>query len=93
LHKPALLVLDEPANALDPLQATALRNLIRESAANGAAVILSTHLLPEVTAVCDRVAILHEGTLHHDGPVHANDHASLERTFFDIAMAGRTQAA
>jgi len=86
LHRPALLVLDEPANALDPVQVAALRALIREQAAAGTAVILSTHLLAEVTAVCDRVAILHDGSLRHEGPVHADDHAALERTFFQIAM-------
>jgi ABC-2 type transport system ATP-binding protein len=93
LHKPALLVLDEPANALDPVQVAGLRALIREQAAAGTAVILSTHLLPEVTAVCDRVAILHEGTLRHDGLVHSDDHAALERTFFEIAMNGAFQPA
>jgi ABC-2 type transport system ATP-binding protein len=93
LHRPALLVLDEPANALDPVQVVALRGLLRELAANGTAVILSTHQLGEVTAVCDRVAILHEGTLRHDAPLHADEHAALEKTFFDIAMAGRVQAA
>lgn len=86
LHRPALLVLDEPANALDPVQVAALRVLIREQAAAGTAVILSTHLLAEVTAVCDRVAILHDGSLRHEGPVHADDHAALERSFFEIAM-------
>ena len=93
LHRPALLVLDEPANALDPVQVAALRALIREQAAAGTAVILSTHLLAEVTAVCDRVAILHDGTLRHDGPVHSDDHAALERTFFEIAMNGQPQPA
>ena len=93
LHKPALLVLDEPANALDPVQVAALRSLIREKADAGTAVILSTHLLAEVTAVCDRVAILHEGSLRHDGPVHSDDHAALEQTFFGIAMNGQTQPA
>jgi ABC-2 type transport system ATP-binding protein len=93
LHRPALLVLDEPANALDPVQVAALRALIREQAGAGTAVILSTHLLTEVTAVCDRVAILHEGTLRHDGLVHADGHAALEKTFFDIAMNGRSQPA
>jgi ABC-2 type transport system ATP-binding protein len=86
LHRPTLLVLDEPANALDPLQVAGLRALIRAQAAAGTAVILSTHLLTEVTAVCDRVAILHEGTLRHDGPVLSGDHAALEQTFFEIAM-------
>lgn len=93
LHRPALLVLDEPANALDPVQVAALRALIREQAASGTAVILSTHLLTEVTAVCDRVAILHEGSLRHDGPVHGDDHAALERTFFEIAMNRSTAPA
>jgi ABC-2 type transport system ATP-binding protein len=45
-----------------------------------------------VTAVCDRVAILHEGTLRHDGAVHADDHAALEQTFFGIAMNGSDKA-
>jgi ABC-2 type transport system ATP-binding protein len=93
LHRPDLLVLDEPANALDPVQVAGLRTLIREQAATGTAVILSTHLLAEVTAVCDRVAILHEGALRHDGPVHADDHAALERTFFEIAMNGNHRPA
>jgi ABC-2 type transport system ATP-binding protein len=93
LHQPALLVLDEPANALDPVQVAALRAVIREQAAAGTAVILSTHLLAEVTAVCDRVAILHEGTLRHEGEVHGDDHAALERTFFEVALGGAARAA
>jgi len=88
LHEPALLVLDEPANALDPVQVAALRAVIREQAATGTAVILSTHLLAEVTAACDRVAILHEGRLRYDGPITDSDHKMLEQTFFDIALRG-----
>ncbi|HEV7122774.1 MAG TPA: ABC transporter ATP-binding protein [Rhodanobacter sp.] len=86
VHKPALLVLDEPANALDPVQVAGLRKLIRDQAAAGTAVILSTHLLGEVTAVCDRVAILHDGSLRHDAAVRADEHAALEKAFFEIAM-------
>ena len=93
LHQPALLILDEPANALDPVQVAALRQLIREEAGRGAAVILSTHLLAEVTAVCGRVAILHEGRLRHDGAVDADDVPALERRFFDIAMNAQDRAA
>jgi ABC-2 type transport system ATP-binding protein len=87
LHQPALLVLDEPGNALDPVQVAALRALIREQAAAGTAVILSTHVLAEVTAVCDRVAILHDGTLRHEGTLAAGDHDALEKQFFAIATA------
>jgi ABC-2 type transport system ATP-binding protein len=50
-------------------------------------VILSTHVLAEVTAVCDRVAILHEGTLRHDDVLAKDDHAALERRFFAVATA------
>lgn len=86
VHDPALVILDEPANALDPVQVGELRKLIRERAAAGAAVILSTHVLGEVVAVCDRVAILHEGRLRHDAPLHGdNDGKGLEATFFGIA--------
>lgn len=92
LHKPALLVLDEPANALDPVQVSSLRRIIHEEAAAGTAVILSTHLLAETIAVCDRVAILHEGRLRHDAAL-SGDHRTLEQTFFDIAMNGKAHAA
>ncbi len=88
LHRPPLLVLDEPANALDPVQVAALRRIIREEAAAGAAVILSTHVLTEVTAVCGRVAILHEGTLRYASALDDADRAALERRFFEIALQG-----
>jgi ABC-2 type transport system ATP-binding protein len=93
LHRPVLLVLDEPANALDPVQVTALRTLIREQAAAGTAVTSTSTWVDRITAVCDRVAILHEGRLRHDGPVRADDHAALERRFFEIAVQGNAPAA
>lgn len=67
VHAPELIVLDEPASGLDPLQAVQIRALVRELGAEHA-VILSTHLLPDVQACCARVAILHEGRLRYDGP-------------------------
>ena len=89
LHQPDVLVLDEPANALDPVQVLALRRVLREEAAAGRAVVLSTHVLAEVSEVCDRVAILHEGRLCHAGPVDA-DPAALAKHFF--AIAGQPEA-
>ena len=68
VHDPALIVLDEPASGLDPVQAANIRNLVRELGRDHA-VILSTHLLPDVQACCDRVAILHQGRLRRDGPI------------------------
>ncbi|MDR2011450.1 MAG: ABC transporter ATP-binding protein [Rhodanobacter sp.] len=70
LHDPELIVLDEPASGLDPVQAMKLRALIRRLGADHA-VILSTHVLPDVSACCDRVAILHGGVLRHVGAIHA----------------------
>lgn len=78
VHDPALIVLDEPASGLDPVQAANIRNLVRELGREHA-VILSTHLLPDVQACCDRVAILHQGRLHRDGPLHTPDESGAWR--------------
>lgn len=66
LHEPSLIVLDEPASGFDPVQALNLRELVRSLGADHA-VVLSTHVLPDVVACCDRVAILHEGALRYEG--------------------------
>jgi ABC-2 type transport system ATP-binding protein len=60
LHKPRLLILDEPTNGLDPTQVQHMRELIR-TLAKKATVILSTHILQEVEAICTRVIIIHDG--------------------------------
>ena len=65
VHKPALLILDEPTNGLDPSQTQHMRELIVRLAGE-ATVILSTHIMQEVDAVCDRVMILRAGELALD---------------------------
>jgi ABC-2 type transport system ATP-binding protein len=60
LHNPRLLILDEPTNGLDPTQVQHMRELIRNLAQN-ATVIISTHILQEVQAICDRVIIIRNG--------------------------------
>jgi len=60
LHKPDVVILDEPTVGLDPIQITQIRDLIRELGIDHS-VILSTHILPEVQAVCDRVQIINQG--------------------------------
>ena len=60
LHHPRLLILDEPTNGLDPTQVQHMRDLIRTLAKN-ATVIISTHILQEVQAICDRVIIIRNG--------------------------------
>jgi ABC-2 type transport system ATP-binding protein len=62
LHNPDVLILDEPTVGLDPVQITDVRNLIKELGENHT-IILSTHLLPEVSMVCNRVIIINRGRL------------------------------
>ena len=68
-HRPDLLVLDEPTAGLDPLMRQTVLDLIREAADGGAAVLLSSHDLSEVSAVCGRAGILREGRLVEVAPI------------------------
>ena len=63
LRRPALLLLDEPANGLDPAGIRALRDVLRHLAAAGSTIFLSSHLLGEVEQVCHRVAVIDRGRL------------------------------
>ncbi len=65
LHKPEVLVLDEPTNGLDPVQIQEIRGLIKRLAQHST-IILSTHILQEVEAVCNRVVILIDGEIAAD---------------------------
>lgn len=73
LHRPEVLILDEPTNGLDPSQIRSMRALIR-SLAEHSTVLLSTHILQEVEAVCDRVLVLARGKLVADGDLTALVH-------------------
>lgn len=65
LHRPKVLVLDEPTNGLDPVQILEIRELIRKLAER-TTILLSTHIMQEIEAVCDRVVILIDGNLSQD---------------------------
>lgn len=67
LHDPSILILDEPTTGLDPNQIVEIRNLIREIGRKKT-VLLSTHILSEVQATCDRVIIVNKGEIAADGP-------------------------
>lgn len=70
VHEPDVVILDEPTLGLDPIQIREIRNLIRELGGKHS-VILSTHILPEVEAVCDQVQILHHGNLVYSDTINA----------------------
>lgn len=66
LHNPQVLILDEPTSGLDPNQIAEIRQLVAE-AGKSAVVILSTHIMQEVEAVCDRVILINKGKIIADG--------------------------
>ncbi len=70
VHDPDLIILDEPTDGLDPVQTREVRSLIAELAEH-AAVILASHVLPEVQAVCSRVLILLDGQVRHQADLRA----------------------
>jgi len=63
MHRPDLLVLDEPTSGLDPLVQQEFYDLVAETTRDGRTVFLSSHVLPEVQRIADRVAVIREGTL------------------------------
>jgi ABC-2 type transport system ATP-binding protein len=70
LNDPDLLILDEPANGLDPAGIVEMRDLLRALAAQGKTVFISSHVLTEVQQICTRVAIINQGKLVRVAPVH-----------------------
>ena len=67
VHGPKILLLDEPTNGLDVTSARAVRKLVRRLGDEGGTVIYSTHNLAEAQLVCDRIVIIHNGTIRADG--------------------------
>jgi ABC-2 type transport system ATP-binding protein len=91
VHEPAVLVLDEPTAGLDPVQIVEIRRLIGELAdEEGRTVILSTHILPEVEAICRRVILISNGRIRVDGSLEeVKGTGSLEDAFLrEAAPAG-----
>ena len=70
MHKPDLLVLDEPTSGLDPLVQQAVLDTVREASDEGRTTFFSSHILPEVQAVCDRIAIIRRGEIIATENVH-----------------------
>jgi len=70
LNDPDVLILDEPANGLDPAGIVEMRDLLRELSAQGKTVFISSHVLSEVQQICTRVAIINHGKLIRVAPVH-----------------------
>ncbi|MCQ4034400.1 ABC transporter ATP-binding protein [Kaistella montana] len=82
LHSPDLLILDEPTNGLDPNQIIEIRNVIKEIGRQKT-VILSTHIMQEVEALCSRVILIHQGNIIQDSQIDEfkGKYGSLEEAF------------
>ncbi len=70
MHDPEVLLLDEPASGLDPRARVQMRKLLRRLADAGKTLLVSSHILPELAAVCDSIGIIDHGHLKASGPIH-----------------------
>ena len=94
LHRPKILILDEPLNGLDPKSAKIVKDLLRELSIQNVTTIMSTHILEIAQAMCDRIAIMYEGRLLALGNMEELRHkallpgSNLEDVFLKLTGAG-----
>ena len=70
VHDPAVLLLDEPASGLDPRARVEMREILKELQRMGKTIVISSHILPELTELCTMVGIIDQGRMRATGPVH-----------------------
>jgi len=93
IHNPQLLILDEPAANLDPRARIEFRTLIRELAADGKTIVLSSHILTELTEMCDTVAVIEKGRLLATGTVQEILEGLRPRRLLSLRVAHDAEAA
>jgi sodium transport system ATP-binding protein len=97
LHDPKVVIFDEPTTGLDVLTAKTVLDLLRVMRDEGRSVVVSTHVMPMVEAICDRVGIIFDGVLHGDAPPREIlarwGVATLDEVFFKLAAAGTERPA
>ena len=86
LHSPKLIILDEPTNGLDPLMQKTFFDLIQEENKKGATVLFSSHILDEVQRICDRVAIIKEGSIINTQKIAELREQSYKKVAFHAAQ-------
>ena len=92
IHDPQLLILDEPAANLDPRARIEFRTLIRELAADGKTVLLSSHILTELSEICDVVAVIERGKILATGTVQDILESVRARRILSVRLAGGHEA-
>ncbi len=88
VHDPEIVFLDEPMSGLDPVGRKEIRDLILQLHSSGKTVFMNTHILSDVEVICDRVAIIAEGRIVHEGPVH--ELPGSDGQLVDINVTGLT---
>ena len=86
LGEPEILILDEPMSGLDPVGRRQVRDIILRQASSGVTVFFSSHIIPDVEALCDRVAIIVDGTVRAIGAV--RDLVSREAERYEATFTG-----
>jgi ABC-2 type transport system ATP-binding protein len=86
LHEPQFLVLDEPMSGLDPLGRKEMRELILQLAQQGHTVFFSSHVIPDVEAICDQVALIEKGKIKGSGPI--RKFLSEKDTQYEVVFSG-----
>src|SRR5215212_8851256 len=87
LHEPQVLLLDEPASGLDPRARIELRGLLKELRSMGKTIMVSSHILPELADICNKIGIIERGQLIFDGDVQTAIRQVRQHHIYDIAVA------
>jgi ABC-2 type transport system ATP-binding protein len=93
LHEPQVLLLDEPASGLDPRARIEMRGLLKELRKMGKTILVSSHILPELADICNKIGIIERGKLLFDGDVQAAIKQVQQRVVFDVKLADEHQKA
>jgi ABC-2 type transport system ATP-binding protein len=86
LHEPQVLLLDEPASGLDPRARIEMRGLLKELRNMGKTILVSSHILPELADICNKIGIIERGKLLFDGDVQSAIRQVRKHTVFHVAV-------
>ncbi len=87
LHEPQVLLLDEPASGLDPRARIEMRGLLKELRNMGKTILVSSHILPELADICNKIGIIERGRLLFDGDVQSAIRQVRQRIVMDVQVA------
>lgn len=87
LHEPQVLLLDEPASGLDPRARIEMRSLLKELRGMGKTILVSSHILPELADICNKIGIIERGQLLFDGDVQSAIRHVRQHVVFHVAVA------